>query len=85
MGVFPSGELADAPNRAPTRALNARLRGFADDDRVVFLDIGDQFVDENGDLLDVTTDFLHLAPAGYEIWGSNIEEIVRQALGEPAP
>lgn len=85
MGVFPSGELADAPNRLPTLRLNPLLRGFADDDRVAFLDIGDQLVDEDGRLLDVTDDFLHPNEAGYEIWAANIERTVRETLGELTP
>jgi lysophospholipase L1-like esterase len=41
---------------------------------VLFLDIGQQLMNPDGTLSrDILPDFLHLSPAGYDIWARSLE------------
>ena len=67
LGVFPRNEKASA-NRAEVAAINKIISGYADD-RVTYLDIGDKFLDANGEIPDdVMPDKLHPNAKGYRIW-----------------
>ena len=55
----------------------------ADNKMVYFLDIGPKFLTPDGTLTkEIMPDYLHLSPAGYEIWASSIEPTVAQLMGE---
>lgn len=82
LAVFPRGE---KPN--PQREKNAKASEIAakaaDDKQVFFLDIGKEFLTEDGTLTkEVMPDFLHLTPKGYEIWAKSIEPKVSELLGD---
>jgi len=48
---------------------------------VTFLDIGERFIDAQGDLrTDLIADELHPSPAGYALWAGSLEPIVRARL-----
>lgn len=67
LAVFPRNEKASA-NRAEVAAINKIIAGYADD-TVTFLDIGDKFLDANGEIPDdVMPDKLHPSAKGYRIW-----------------
>lgn len=75
MAVFPRGEHAEDPQRARIAELNRIISGFDAWDRVTYLNINDQFLEENGQLpAEIMPDFLHLSAQGYEIWGKAILE-----------
>ncbi len=82
LAVFPRG---DKPN--PMREKNAKASQIAaklaDDKMVFFLDIGDKFLAPDGTLTkEIMPDFLHLSPAGYEIWAASTEPTVAKLMGE---
>jgi len=76
VGIFPRGELAvnpkngePSPGRKRIAATNKLLAGLADGKTVAFIDIGDRFLDPNGNLPKSTfPDALHPTSAGYDIW-----------------
>jgi lysophospholipase L1-like esterase len=65
--------LGSLPN-AHIRELNQRLAKIAELEGVKYLDLHPYFVDSQGDLAeDLSTDGLHLSPAGYQIWRSRLD------------
>lgn len=66
------------------RNLNAQIALIAREERVSYLDIHDWFTDDEGKLRrELTTDGVHLSPAGYDLWQGavkQIEYIVAQRL-----
>lgn len=56
------------------RRLNKRLALIAEEEKVQFLDLHSRFTDAEGNLQEqLTTDGLHLSPAGYALWRSQLE------------
>lgn len=81
LAIFPRGE---KPN--PQREKNAKASELAskvaDGKMVIYSDIGQKFLTADGTLTkDVMPDFLHLSPAGYEIWAKAIEPQVAEIVG----
>lgn len=75
LGVFPRGESASNPFRAKIAAINTILAKLDDGEKVVFLDIGQKFLQPDGTITkEIMPDFLHLSPSGYEIWADAIQE-----------
>ena len=75
LGVFPRGESANNPFRAKIAAINTIIAKLDDGEKVVFLDIGQKFLQPDGTLSkEIMPDFLHLSPAGYQIWADAIQE-----------
>jgi lysophospholipase L1-like esterase len=82
LGVFPRG-----PKPNPQREKNAKASEIssqlADDENVFYLDIGKEFLTDDGELTkEIMPDYLHLSPQGYEIWATAIEPKVAQLMGE---
>jgi len=72
LGVFPRGR-ADDPVRGTIAEINERIAKLHDGDRVHYLDIGAEFLDENGNIPpDVMSDGLHPSAKGYEIWAKAV-------------
>jgi lysophospholipase L1-like esterase len=66
--------------------LNQRLAAIAREEKVEFLDLYPQFADAQGNLReDLTTDGLHLSPAGYAVWRSQLLSFLPTVLSEKAP
>ena len=90
LGVFPCSlkrqektvqriSAADLQRRA--KHINAALAKLHDGKSVFFKDIGDKFLDADGGLnQQVMSDFLHLAPKGYQIWADAIKDDVQKLL-----
>lgn len=75
------------PELKPTiDSINKRLKDIAkNDQRIHWININDQLVDEQGKLLpQVSSDGLHLELAGYESWNSALKPVLTQILGAPA-
>ncbi len=96
LGLFPrSGRpVAEGAEFAPALGLNSkfaetntRLQTLEDETVVTFLDIGEKFLDQKGNLpAALMPDFLHLSPEGYRVWAANLRQPVEQLLsGEPSP
>jgi lysophospholipase L1-like esterase len=74
LGIFPRDEKPATPNRERIKAVNARIAKLDDGQMVKYLDIGDQFLNDDGTLSqDIMPDFLHLTRKGYRIWADAME------------
>lgn len=63
------------------RGINAALARLHDGKTIFFKDIGDSFLEPDGGLSqEVLSDYLHLAPKGYQIWADAIREDVQKLL-----
>ncbi len=74
LAVFPRGEKASPnPGRDKLDEVNATVANLHDGKNVFFLDIGEKFMQPDGSLTkEIMPDFLHLSPAGYQIWADAI-------------
>ena len=74
LAVFPRGEKASPnPAREKLKQVNAIIAKLHDGQHIHYLDIGEKFLQPDGSLSkDVMPDFLHLSPAGYQIWADAI-------------
>jgi hypothetical protein len=90
LGVFPCSlrrqdpavqRIGPADLQPRVQKINAALGKLHDGTTVFFKDIGNKFLEEDGGLSrQVLSDFLHLAPKGYEIWADAIKEDVEKLL-----
>ncbi|MET0263255.1 MAG: platelet-activating factor acetylhydrolase IB subunit [Rariglobus sp.] len=81
LGVFPRAEKSDNPVRAKLAAVNGSIAKLDDGKQVFFLDIGAKFLEADGSLSkNIMPDFLHLSPAGYQIWADAIQEKLTELL-----
>lgn len=77
--IFPRGATADDHLREINSLINARIRNFADGERVFFKDINSVFLTEDGVLSEeVMPDLLHPEEYGYTLWAESIKEAVEQ-------
>ena len=83
LGVFPRSASADDPLRRLNAAINDRLRHYADNQQVFFLDLSRRFLDDWGRLSqDLMPDYLHPSERGYQVWADGMEDVIRKLLGE---
>jgi beta-glucosidase len=83
LGVFPRSPSADDPLRRLNDAINDRLRAYADNRHIFFLDLSRQFLDDRGRLSqDLMPDYLHPSERGYQVWADGMEDVIRKLLGE---
>lgn len=83
LGVFPRNASADDPFRRLNAAINDRLRHYADNQQVFFLDLSRHFLDDRGRLSqDFMPDYLHPSERGYQVWADGMEDMIRKLLGE---
>ncbi len=81
LGVFPRGESADNPLRQINDKINGQIKAFADDETVWYLDISDQFLEEDGTLpQSIMPDRLHPNQKGYQIWAEAMEPVIQKLL-----
>jgi lysophospholipase L1-like esterase len=74
LAVFPRGRAND-PARATIAEINKTIAKLHDGDRVRYLDIGQGFLDADGNIpMDVMSDGLHPTMKGYEIWAKAVIE-----------
>lgn len=80
LAVFPRGK-ADDPVRDKIAEINRIISRLHDGDRVHYLDIGDKFLDDNGNIpQDVMVDGLHPSQEGYEIWAQAVKQPLAELL-----
>ena len=80
LAIFPRGE-KDSPQRLQGAEINRALAKLHDGRHVCFLDIGDKFLDAEGNIpRDVMPDLLHPSEKGYEIWANAIREPLKRLL-----
>ena len=81
LAIFPRGPNKDDKFRQQNEATNAIVKGFADDKKVFFLDIGAKFLEADGTLSkSIMPDLLHPNAQGYQIWTDAIEAKVKELL-----
>jgi lysophospholipase L1-like esterase len=74
LAVFPRNTPND-PVRATIARINTIISKLDDGDRVHYLDIGEKFLDADGNIpVDVMSDALHPTTKGYEIWAQAVKE-----------
>jgi N-acetylglucosamine-6-sulfatase len=83
LGIFPRSAKADAGDRQKNNQVNKIISGYADNRRVVYLDIGAGFLQPDGTLTtEIMPDLLHLSEKGYQIWADAIIGPVKQMMSE---
>ncbi|MDQ3812605.1 MAG: GDSL-type esterase/lipase family protein [Armatimonadota bacterium] len=81
LGIFPRGAEATNPARAKIKAVNAELAKLDDGNKTRYLDIGDKFLDAEGNLpKDIMPDFLHPNAKGYQIWADAIQPLLDEMM-----
>lgn len=82
LGIFPRGEYPNAQRRK-IAVVNSTVAKIANGEDVLYLDIGDGFLEDDGRISQkIMPDFLHLSPAGYEIWAKAVEPVLADMFGE---
>ena len=80
LAVFPRGGAND-PVRAMIAEINGIISRLHDGKRVYYLDIGEKFLDANGNIpKDVMSDALHPSTKGYEIWAEAVKDHITKLL-----
>jgi lysophospholipase L1-like esterase len=81
MAIFPRCETVDDPKRVCLREANRLLEAQVSvDPAIQWIDIGPQFLDENGRMLPgMTRDFCHPTEAGYRIWAAAVRPYIQAA------
>jgi N-acetylglucosamine-6-sulfatase len=83
LAIFPRGETKSDPLRVLNDGANALVRERVDGKRVVWLDVGDKYLNADGTMKkDLMPDLLHPNEKGYVVWGEAIEGKVRTMLGD---
>ena len=83
LSILPTGEKPN-PGREKRMEVNKLISKFAGGN-VEYMDITAKYLDAEGNISKETMhDFLHLAPAGYDIWAEAIKGKVKEIVGEPA-
>ncbi len=81
LGFFPRGANKDDKFRQQNEATNAIVKGFADGQKVFFLDVGAKFLEADGTLSKaIMPDLLHPNEKGYQIWTDAIKADVQALL-----
>ena len=85
LAIFPRGEKPDDQLRQLNDKVNAIIAGFADNQKVFFLDFGKAFLQPDGTLSrDIMPDLLHPNQKGYEIWAREMAPTLARLLPEAA-
>ena len=83
LAIFPRDADAGGKHRVRNDEINAKIKSFADDKTVFFLDIADKFLDADGNLpKDIMPDRLHPNSKGYEIWAEAMEPMIKKLMNE---
>lgn len=82
LAIFPRGPEPSA-QREKNAAASEIAYKLADGKMVHYMDIGKHFLQPDGTLTqDIMPDYLHLSPAGYQMWAIAIEGKLRELMGE---
>jgi len=81
LGIFPRGADKNDKFRQQNEATNAIVKGFADGQKIFFLDVGTKFLEPDGTLSKaIMPDLLHPNEKGYQIWSDAIKADVLALL-----
>ena len=81
LGIFPRGADKNDKFRQQNEATNAIVKGFADGQKIFFLDVGAKFLEADGTLSKtIMPDLLHPNERGYQIWSDAMKADVLALL-----
>jgi lysophospholipase L1-like esterase len=85
LGIFPRGKAPDNIYRADIKAVNTELAKMDDGKSIYYMDIGDQFLNEDGTLkTELFIDKnLHPNMAGYKVWADAMIGKLKELLAMP--
>lgn len=82
LAIFPRGE-GPSPQREKNAKASELASKVADEENVFYLDIGQEFLEEDQTLTkEIMPDLLHLSDKGYEIWGEAVTPKLKELMGE---
>ncbi|MDP6553522.1 MAG: platelet-activating factor acetylhydrolase IB subunit [Pirellulaceae bacterium] len=83
LATFPRGANPADKKRQVNEKSNAIVAKLATDDNVHYLDIGQEFLGDDGSLSrEIMPDLLHLSEQGYTIWAESIEPTLAKLMDE---
>tara|TARA_R110000850_G_scaffold42454_35_gene109002 strand:+ start:263 stop:1015 length:753 start_codon:yes stop_codon:yes gene_type:complete len=83
LAIFPRGADSNDPKRQQNEATNALMAKLADDKTVFYMDINQEFLEDDGSLSkEIMPDLLHPNATGYEIWAEGIEGKVKELMAD---
>jgi len=83
LAIFPRDNQPDGDKRVRNDKVNAIIKGFADGQRVLFMDLSKDMLEPDGTLAkEMMPDFLHPKEKGYGIWAKAVMPVVKEALGK---
>ena len=81
--IFPFGDKPDHPNRVNNEKANEIVKGYADGEKVIWVDFNAKFLDEKGDNVKWMPDHCHPNAAGYrEIWLPSVLPYFQKIVGK---
>lgn len=81
LGIFPRSPKAADKARDKIKDINKIIAKLDDGKRVKYLDIGDKFLQKDGELTkEIMPDYLHLSEKGYQIWADAIQKPLAELL-----
>ena len=79
LGIFPRGTSTFDKKRLNNVAINQIIQRFEDGNRIRYADIGNIFLDKEGNLpKQIMPDSLHLSEDGYNLWAEAIEPLLKE-------
>ena len=82
LGIFPRGKTFST-QRGKILQVNEALARLDDGKHVFFLDIGSQFIGDDGSISkSIMPDALHPNESGYEIWSAAMEPKLKELLAD---
>ena len=83
LAIFPRGSEAGDWRRGINEATNGLIAELDDGEWIHYLDIGDSFLEPDGDLPDsIMPDALHPNERGYEIWAEAMEPMLARLMAD---
>ena len=84
LAVFPRGEKPDDSLRVRNDKVNALIKGYADNQRVFFLDFNKDLLEPDGTLSkEIMPDLLHPKEKGYGIWADAVLPMIKETFRKP--
>ncbi len=79
LGIFPRDANPDGAGRKLNDATNELIKDYADEERIWFLNINDQFLNDDGHLPEsIMPDRLHPNAEGYKIWAEAMKDQIAE-------
>jgi lysophospholipase L1-like esterase len=81
LGILPRDERPDSELRKKVRETNLLIQHLSDGDRITYLDLGPNFLDDEGKMpARLMADFLHPTPLGYLIFSTALAPTLDELL-----